>query len=354
MKREAFFQNVKKGAFERVYFFYGPEEYVKASALKALREAILPEGLEMVNEAVLANPSLEDLDAAAQTMPFMAERRLVVVNDLAALRQSKGEGEGVEAATGDGKALLEWCAHAPDTACVVIYHTGKLDERRGLAKGLIALPGSVRFDYLVGEELRKWIDQAAERQGKRFAKTALNEFTAGAGEDLASILGALEQVCAYVGENPEIDLEAVRAIVQPPLDAKVFAMIDDIMAGNMARAQIAAKTLVDEGESRVGILALIIRQLRLMTDIRLLQDARKTAPEIAQALKLSDFVYRKTAGSVRSLAAPEILAAYQRCVDADFQFKSGQIGEQAALDRAIFTLHALFAHGRKEGKGRAR
>ena len=111
---------------------------------------------------------------------------------------------------------------------------------------------------------------------------------------------------------------------------------------------------MDEGESRVGILALIIRQLRLMTDIRLLQDARKTAPEIAQALKLSDFVYRKTAGSVRSLVAPEILAAYQRCVDADFQFKSGQIGEQAALDRAIFTLHALFARGRKEGKGRAR
>ena len=78
------------------------------------------------------------------------------------------------------------------------------------------------------------------------------------------------------------------------------------------------------------------------------------APEIAQALKLSDFVYRKTAGSVRSLVAPEILAAYQRCVDADFQFKSGQIGEQAALDRAIFTLHALFARGRKEGKSRAR
>ena len=39
MKREAFFQNVKKAAFERVYFFYGPEEYVKASALAALRGA---------------------------------------------------------------------------------------------------------------------------------------------------------------------------------------------------------------------------------------------------------------------------------------------------------------------------
>ena len=271
------------------------------------------------------------------------ERRLVVVNDLAALRQGRGEGEGEETATGDGKALLEWCAHAPDTACVVIYHEGKLDERRALAKGLIALPGSVRFDYLVGEELRKWIVQAAERQGKRFEKAALNEFVPGAGEDLQAISGALEQVCAYTGEAAEIDLAAVRAIVRPPLDAKVFAMIDDIMAGNMARAQIAVKTLVDEGESRVGILALIIRQLRL------LQDARKTAPEIAQALKLTDFVYRKTASSVRTLAAPEILAAYRRCVDADFQFKSGQIGEQAALDRAIFTLHGLFARGRKEG-----
>ena len=349
MKREAFFQNVKKAAFERVYFFYGPEEYVKASALAALRGALLPEGLEMVNEAVLSNPSLEDLDAAAQTLPFMAERRLVVVNDLAALRQGRGEGEGEETATGDGKALLEWCAHAPDTACVVIYHEGKLDERRTLAKGLIALPGSVRFDYLVGEELRKWIVQAAERQGKRFEKAALNEFVPGAGEDLQAISGALEQVCAYTGEAAEIDLAAVRAIVRPPLDAKVFAMIDAIMAGNMARAQIAVKTLVDEGESRVGILALIIRQLRLMTDIRLLQDARKTAPEIAQALKLTDFVYRKTASSVRTLAAPEILVAYRRCVDADFQFKSGQIGEQAALDRAIFTLHGLFARGRKEG-----
>src|SRR5699024_7082030 len=142
--------------------------------------------------------------------PFMAERRLVVVNDLAALRQGRGEGEGEETATGDGKALLEWCAHAPDTACVVIYHEGKLDERRALAKGLIALPGSVRFDYLVGEELRKWIVQAAERQGKRFEKAALNEFVPGAGEDLQAISGALEQVCAYTGEAAEIDLAAVR------------------------------------------------------------------------------------------------------------------------------------------------
>ena len=103
MKREAFFQNVKKAAFERVYFFYGPEEYVKASALAALRGALLPEGLEMVNEAVLSNPSLEDLDAAAQTLPFMAERRLVVVNDLAALRQGRGKARAKKLPRATGK-----------------------------------------------------------------------------------------------------------------------------------------------------------------------------------------------------------------------------------------------------------
>ena len=66
----------------------------------------------MVNEAVLANPSLEDLDAAAQTMPFMAERRLVVVNDLAALRQSKGKARAWMRPQAMAKPA-EWSAHAP-------------------------------------------------------------------------------------------------------------------------------------------------------------------------------------------------------------------------------------------------
>ena len=85
MDRKEFARQVKEGGVRGAYLFEGPEENIKAAALSQLRKALLPEGLEELNESVMDAPSADELIAAAETLPFLADKRLVVVRDHPAL-----------------------------------------------------------------------------------------------------------------------------------------------------------------------------------------------------------------------------------------------------------------------------
>ena len=79
MNHQDFFSLVAQGHVPSVLFFEGPEEYLKQSALRELRKALLPEGLEELNESRLDAPDTNELIAAAETLPFMADRRLILL-----------------------------------------------------------------------------------------------------------------------------------------------------------------------------------------------------------------------------------------------------------------------------------
>ena len=53
MTWKEFYAQLKENAPQGVYLFAGPEEYLKREALRALQSALLPAGLEQLNETVL-------------------------------------------------------------------------------------------------------------------------------------------------------------------------------------------------------------------------------------------------------------------------------------------------------------
>ena len=126
MNHTEFFAQVKAGQLRGAYLFEGTEEYIKSSALAAAEKALLPEGMEQLNETVLENPPTDALVAAAETLPFLAEKRLVVVRELAALT---GRSESDE-------RLLDYIGKIPDTCVVIFYVQGKVDALKKLAAAL--------------------------------------------------------------------------------------------------------------------------------------------------------------------------------------------------------------------------
>ena len=97
MTWKEFYAQLKSGALESVYLFSGPEEYLKREALGELRRALLPEGLEQLNETVLEGATAAQIVEAAETLPFMCERRVVEVRDWAPLLSGKARDEESEA-----------------------------------------------------------------------------------------------------------------------------------------------------------------------------------------------------------------------------------------------------------------
>ena len=66
MDYKEFFAQVKAGSLRGAYLFEGTEEYVKASALAAVEKAMLPPGMEQLNEAVLDNPATDALNTRSR------------------------------------------------------------------------------------------------------------------------------------------------------------------------------------------------------------------------------------------------------------------------------------------------
>ena len=74
-------QDIKKGVFKTVYMLLGGEDILKRSYKNRLRDAIVGEDTMNLGVFVGKDVSVEAVISMAETMPFFAERRLIIVGD---------------------------------------------------------------------------------------------------------------------------------------------------------------------------------------------------------------------------------------------------------------------------------
>src|SRR5690554_1886490 len=88
------FKEISAGNWQGVYLFFGEEEYIKNQALEQAIKALVDPSFKDLNYVQLDGGQI-DLDTiinACETLPFMAERRVVVLKDLSLLN-GKAEGD---------------------------------------------------------------------------------------------------------------------------------------------------------------------------------------------------------------------------------------------------------------------
>ena len=122
MDRKSFEQLLSQGNLPSVLLFEGEDEYLKRTALQSLRKTLLPAGLEELNESLLDAPETDAVISAAETMPLMADRRLVIIRDHPAL-------------TGRAEAddrLIDYLGMVPPTSLLLFYCAQKPDGRKKL------------------------------------------------------------------------------------------------------------------------------------------------------------------------------------------------------------------------------
>ena len=125
MNHNEFFESLKAGHPQDLYLMEGTEEYIKGQAVARLCRKLLPEGLEAMNLTELDNPEADTLIAAAETLPFLSEKRVVIVRELDLLTASK---------KGDDAKLSALQAYLPNrspSTCLVFVVKGKADAIKG-------------------------------------------------------------------------------------------------------------------------------------------------------------------------------------------------------------------------------
>ena len=198
MDRKDFDRLLAQGGIPSVLLFEGEEEHMKQAALGALQKKLLPEGLEDLNRTLLDAPETDQIIAAAETLPFMADRRLVIVRDHPAL-------------TGRAEAddrLAEYLPSVPASAVLLFYCTQKPDGRKKLYTAVKKLNGIVVFSPLRDRELTSFVTSAFRDLGKECDERTADLLVFTCGSDTGLLLTEIAKVASHAGDAPSIHPES--------------------------------------------------------------------------------------------------------------------------------------------------
>jgi hypothetical protein len=187
----------KNGEFGRCYLFYGAEAYLLKEYEQALTKALLPEGAEMMNHDIFEEKraTAAAIMDAAETFPFLNDKRLVTVRN-SEFFQKSGRKE-------EGERLKEYLADLPESVCL-LFIEDKVEKTSALYKALVKHGQAVEFKKLTEKDLGTWIKKMCRDHGMQMSESVLGLFLQTVDHDMENIEGELLKLIAYKGEETEI------------------------------------------------------------------------------------------------------------------------------------------------------
>lgn len=338
MKHSEFFAALKKGEIGRCYLFEGEEEFTKRSALKTLRAQVAGGDFAAMNDTRLIDPAPDALIAAAETLPFLSDRRFLEVRDSAMLQTGKAKEYDEDAAV---KRLDEYLDHLPDTVCMVFYVRGKADGRKKLYQILKKKALLVSFDPLDDRELTQWIARTLGRENKKISAASCQRLWFSAGRDLTLLNNEIGKLIAYTGGREEVTEEDIRTICLQSTEYKVYDLTDMLLSGRAGQALRMLSALLQDGEDRLMILSLLGRQCRQMRYAKAMEAAGYSMADIAGKIGVPPFAVRKTLDTARAYTMQQLADMAGMCLDTEYQVKSGQIMENGSLEKSMLEILAI-------------
>ena len=344
MKHTEFFAAVKKGDIAPCYLFEGEEEYTKKSALAAFRNALTAGDFAAMNDTRLSDPAPDALIAAAETLPFLSEKRLLEIRNCAMLMSGKAKNYDEDSAVA---RLTDYFEDLPPTTCLVFIAAGKADGRKKFYQLLKKKAQLVSFDPLDDRELTQWIASTLQKDGKKISHAACQHLWFSAGRDLTLLSNELAKLTAYCGEKEAVTEDDIRAVCVQSTEYRVYDMADALLSGKGEQALEMLNALMRDGEERLMLLSLLGRQCRQLAYAKSLAALGQRQGEIAETLGIPPFAVRKVLETAGAYTLPNLNQMARLCVETEYKVKSGQMMEIGSLENVM--LQILSMRGRAHG-----
>jgi len=223
----------RKPAAPPLIVIYGDDEHQRATAVTAALDELLPPPVDRAlaltvydggRSADQGGPSLAAVLEDLATLPFLAERRVVLIRDAEAFISAHRE-------------RLERYAAAPAPTGVLILECRSFPKTTRLYKAAVAAGGRLcECKKLYGRELVAFVIEQARARGKRLDPAAGARLTDLVGQDTGILAAEIEKLALYVGDRSGITDRDVTELVGQSREEKVFAVMDAAAAGRLPDA----------------------------------------------------------------------------------------------------------------------
>jgi len=328
----------KAGTFRPIYVLYGKDRYRMKQFTAALTEKILPEDERDLGVVKfdMSEVSISEALAEAETLPFFASRKLVIIRDQSVLAAGGKEGGKIEH---QADRLMEYLKQPCDSSVVVFQvHADKLDERRKTVKMLKEQHALLAFQELTENELLLWAIKRAEEQGRTLRREAAEMLLARTGTSMQQLAHEVDKLCLHAGPGGTIGELTVDKLIASTVEEDVFALIDAMASLQVERALKLYNQLLLRREEPIKIAALIARQLRIMLQTKELEQHGYSPQQMAGQVGLHPYALKLAAEKARKFSVDSLGQHLDRVAELDYKMKTGQIDKTLGLELFLLSL----------------
>ena len=331
------------------HLLYG-DSFLVSQAFKGLQGQVGPTEVLEANSHRLSGAQIDlaQLRTLCDAVPFLAEHRLVVLEGLLSVFDSR-EGRRRTStpmtrgsSTGPGRsssanweALPRYIGEEMAPTTLLVFLEGRLSRGNTLLERLRSVVQVQELPTPSGEGLARWIRNRVAEKEARITPGAIRLLSQLVGGNLWTMDNELEKLALYAGDRA-IEEGDVRMLVSQAREASIFSAVDALLEGRSAVALRLIHRLRDEGAEFTYIVAMIARQLRLVTLARDLIDRGHGEKDIGDRLGLTrDFALRKAVEQATKHSWSSLEWLYGKLLEADLAVKQGRLEQDVALELMV-------------------
>ena len=314
-----------------IKLFYGEDNYTLQKTLKGLEQRFSNTNFGDMNINKFDGSSLtyDDFIRSVSAVPFLSEKRLVVVSDLI-----KNGDEKLRNYIADNMKKI------PESTVVILVEDGEVAKNLKIFKELVKNKAVHQFPLRQGSELERWLLGYAEKKGIPLDSKVAKKLIATVGNNAWRLTNELEKLDLYrIGQNKESISEMdIDQMVQSENDPNIFDFIDSLGARNAKMANKYLDQLLVSGKNENYIFSMIVYQFRNLLILQDLIVRGVSRRNLATEAEINSFVASKAIKVLDKFDMPELKRIYSRLLKTDIDIKTGVLEPRLALEKLLADL----------------
>lgn len=314
--------DIKSGNFKQAYLLYGEETYLKQQYKQNLVKALNPDEDTMnFHHYEGKGTDVRELIDLCETMPFFADRRVVLLEDTGFFKNKCEE-------------LADYMKELPEYLCLVFVES-EVDKRSRMYKAVKGCGTISEFAKQDEKTLMRWAAGLLGKEGRKITQRNMELLLTKTGTDMGNIRMELEKLVSYTHGRDVVTAEDIEEICTTQTTNQIFAMVKAVTEKNQKRALELYYDLLTLKEPPMRILFLLAKQYRQLLQAKQFGAAGLAQPEIAAKLGVPAFVVRSIMTCARAYSVSELEQAVADFVDAEEAVKTGRLEDKLSVELLI-------------------
>jgi len=321
-------RSIEDGRIEPLYLFVGEEQYLQEQALRLLSETV-DEALRLFNISVYSIGSDNGtgskttaamvIDAANQ-MPMMSARRVVVVRDFDKIKE-------------DEQGAVFAYLNDPAPLTTMVFQAVAPDKRRKLTAALTKTCEVVTFDLLDESRAARWAEDRLKRSGCSIDPAAVRLLIGLVGTGLNRLVNEIDKLAAYAAGGT-ITSAIVQELVPRAREHRSWELWDAINGRDRKRALKLMERLLDDSDALpiLGSLASLYR--RLLTGKELIDRGASPQEITKETGQWSQSFFKRLRGTPRA----DLVQGLRRIAEVDDAIKNSEATARLQMQYLIAEL----------------